>query len=162
MKKPPNVSLHVQPKAALWAAREVRRLGVTMKQFRLLLSLVALSVPAQEFKPFPRAGITHEQWRTYFNEVKAKHQASERQFPSEHLVVFEDPKNYTSWAFTTPDHPAHPAWVTRQPVEDQRGVQIRQIGYFAGNEAEFAKLFKAYLALNDRMREEFKSGGQRK
>jgi hypothetical protein len=67
-----------------------------------------------------------------------------------------------SWAFTTPGHPAHPAWVTRQPVEDQRGVQIRQIGYFAGNEPEFAKMFKAYLALNDQMREQFKSGGLRK
>ena len=35
---------------------------------------------------------------------------------------------------------------------------IRQIGYFAGDEPEFAKLFKAYLALNDRMREQFKKG----
>ena len=127
-----------------------------MRSVVALLLLTALSVAAQDFRPYPRARITAEQWQSYFAEVQAKHQQTERQFPNEHLVVYEDRKNYLSWAFTTPGHPAYPAWVTRQPVEDERGVTIRQIGYFAGDEPEFAKLFKAYLALNDRMREQFK------
>jgi hypothetical protein len=120
------------------------------------LCAVALGVGAQEFKPHPRADITPAQWRDYFDEVKSRHLATERRFPSEHLVVYRDEKSGMNWAFTTPGHPAHPAWVTRQPVRAAEGVSIQQIGYFAGNEPEFAKLFKAYLAMNDRIREDFK------
>ena len=130
-----------------------------MKRILIIwLSLIAFSTAAQEFKPHPRAKITQEQWQTYFDQVKTNHQASERQFPSEHLVTYDDRKSEMSWAFTTPGHPAHPAWVTRMPAQDGVGVYIRQIGYFAGNEPEFAKMFKAYQALNDKMREQFKKG----
>jgi hypothetical protein len=129
-----------------------------MKAVLALLLVTALSAAARDFKPYPRAQITPEQWQSYFAQVQAKHRQSERTFPNEHLVVYEDRGSQLSWAFTTPGHPAHPAWVTRRPVEDDRGVSIRQIGYFAGDEPEFAKLFRAYLALNDRMREQFQNG----
>jgi len=36
-------------------------------------------------------------------------------------------------------------------VEDAAGVKLRQIGYFAGDEAPFAKLFREYEQLNARI-----------
>ena len=121
----------------------------------LCLLFVATLAPAQEFKPFPRANITREQWEAYFRQVSDRPNITKREFPSEHLVVFEDRESYISWAFTTPEHPAHPAWIARQPVQDARGVSMRQIGYFAGDEKPFAELFRAYQALNDKIREDF-------
>jgi hypothetical protein len=121
----------------------------------LTAALISASVSAQEYKPYPRAQITEAQWQAYFDEVAAKHGATRREFPAEHLMVFEDTKNYMSYAFTQPGHPAHPAWVTRHVVQDAVGVNVRQIGYFAGEEVPFAKLFRAYQELNARMREDF-------
>ncbi len=138
--------------------RSTRSLGITVRIIAILFVCCVVAAPAQEFKPHPRAKITTQQWELYFDEVKSKHRATERQFPSEHLVVYDDLSSGMSWAFTVPGHPAHPAWVTRQPVTDSVGVNVRQIGYFAGDEPEFAKLFKAYLALNEKMREEVTCG----
>ena len=126
----------------------------------LLLIAVATSTNAQEFKPYPRANITEAQWQRYFDEVKSKHGSSAQDTERERLVVFHDPATHTSYAFTTPGHPAHPAWITRQ-VEKMGGeIGIRQIGYFAGPEPPFAALFKAYSELNARMREDFKRKAQ--
>ena len=130
-----------------------------MKYILAVLLSCALIAIAQEYKPFPKARITREQWQSYFDQVKSKHQASERQLAEHHLVVFEDPKEMISWAFTTPGHPAHPAWVTRQPAQDSRGVYIKQIGFFAGDEGEFAKLYKGYLAANEAMRHQLPGDG---
>lgn len=113
-----------------------------------------MSVAAQDFMPYPRPQITPEQWQSYFEEVRGKHAQSERQYPNEHLVVYEDRGSYSSWAFTSPGHPAHPAWVTRQVVQGERGASIRQIGYFAGDETEFKKLFKTILAVTRRAQEQ--------
>lgn len=110
---------------------------------------------AQEYKPWPRAQITSDQWQSYFDQVQINFGATERKFPEEHLAIFENTTQYITWVFTTPGHSAHPAWVTRQAVQDGKGVSIRQIGYFAGDEAAFAKMFRGYLALNDQMRDEF-------
>jgi hypothetical protein len=122
-----------------------------------LLATLAFALHAQEFKPYPRARITAEQWQAYFDEVSTKYASSRREFPGEHLVVFEAADSYATYAFTQPGHPAHPAWVTRQPVQDNVGVQIRQIGYFAGEEAPFAQMFRQYQELNARIREDFKN-----
>lgn len=105
---------------------------------------------AQEFKPFPEARITEAQWVTYFDDVKKSYEVSKREFPDEHLVVFNDLKTGMNWAFTTPGHAAHPAWITRQPVADEFGkTRVNQIGYFAGQEQPFARLFNDYLALTE-------------
>ena len=127
-----------------------------MRLIALTLALfVAASVPAQEYKPYPRARITPEQWQQYFEEVSSKHASSRREFPAEYLVVFENTLEYTTYAFTQPGHAAHPAWITRHVIQDNVGVNVRQIGYFAGEEAPFAKLFREYQELNAKMREDF-------
>jgi len=121
-----------------------------------MLAIVAcatFAANAQEFRPHPQARITTAQWQAYFDEVKAKHRATEQQFRAEHLVLYSDAKSLMSWAFTTPGHPAHPAWVTRQPVTDGNQVKIRQIGFYAGDEEAFRKLFATYLVLTSKMQE---------
>ena len=105
--------------------------------------------------PYPRARITSDEWQHYFSEVSSKHAASRREFPAEHLVVFEDRATYTAYAFTQPGHAAHPSWITRHVLRDNAGVKVRQIGYFAGDEESFAKLFEAYQQLNAQMLEDF-------
>ena len=123
--------------------------------FIVITGFLAISAIAQEFMPYPNAKITESQWATYFEEVKKAHEESKREFPAEHLVVYEDLKGGMFWAFTTPGHPAHPAWITRQVAADQPGqTKMNQIGYFAGQEEPFAKLFQDYLALTERARKQ--------
>ena len=118
-----------------------------------IVACAAFAAGAQEFRPHPQARITAGQWQAYFDEVKAKHGATEQQFQAENLVLYNDSKSLMSWAFTTPGHPAHPAWVTRQPVTDGDQVKIRQIGFYAGDEAAFRKLFATYLVLTSKMQD---------
>ena len=118
-----------------------------------IVSCALLTAHAQQFRPHEQAHITVAQWQAYFEEVRSKHGATEQQFEKEHLVLYNDKASLMSWAFTTPGHPAHPAWVTRQPVTDGNIVKIRQIGFYAGNEAEFRKLFATYLVLTSKMQE---------
>jgi len=124
------------------------------RRIAILACAAALAVAAQEFRPHPQARITTQQWQAYYDEVRAKHGDTEQQFAREHLVLFNDAKSLMSWAFTLPGHPAHPAWVTRQPVTDGNNVKIRQIGFYAGDEQAFRKLFATYVALTARMQEE--------
>jgi hypothetical protein len=118
-----------------------------------LIFLVATSAEAQQFKPFPRANITVAQWRAYYEEVSAKHSANVQNVDAEKLIVFHDPESKTFYAFTQPGHLAHPAWIARKLETRNDQLFIGQIGYFAGDEPQFAQLFKAYLALNERLRE---------
>lgn len=53
-------------------------------------------------------------------------------------------------------HPAHPAWIARKPEQCGDSIFIGQIGYFAGAEPPFAKLFREYLALNEKLKEDLK------
>ena len=136
--------------------------GRDMRAMALVLSALLLGeVAAQEYKPFPHARITPEQWQQYFTEVSSKHAGSRREFPAEHLVIFEDRATYTAYAFTQPGHAAHPAWVTRHVVDGKVGANVRQIGYFAGEEEPFTKLFNAYLQLNAQMFERRIQEGQK-
>jgi hypothetical protein len=120
----------------------------------LIMSLGFLAgARAQEYMPYPTPRITAGQWESYLAMVKSKFQATEQQLPEQRLIVFRDDSTRTQYSFTTKDHPAHPAWITRQIVKANGDVNIRQIGYFAGSEVEFAELFRAYLDLNTRMRQ---------
>lgn len=121
-----------------------------------ILACAASVAGAQEFRPHAQARITQAQWQSYYDEVRARHAATEQRFEVEKLVLFNDAKSLMSWAFTLPGHPAHPAWVTRQPVTDGNNVKIRQIGFYAGDEQAFRKLFATYVALTARMQEEQK------
>jgi hypothetical protein len=108
------------------------------------LWLMASPAIAQEYQPYPTPRITPEQWAKYGEQVRQNHGASAEIFKDKKLVAFSDQSTRTFWIFTSKDHPAHPAWITRQLYEEGGQVHLRQIGYFAGSEEEFAKLFHEY------------------
>lgn len=122
----------------------------------LCLALASTLANGQEFKPYPRANITEAQWQTYFDEVRTKHGATVQDIEDQGLLVFTDSTNSTVYGFTKPGHPAHPAWVARKPEQRGDGVYIGQIGYFAGAEPPFAKLFREYAALDEKIKEAIK------
>jgi hypothetical protein len=122
----------------------------------LAASLLAFNAMAIEFKPHPTARINESQWTSYFEQVRAAHGNSAQTFADLNLIVFHDDVTVTSYAFTQPGHPAHPAWVTRRIVKAGDQLNVNQIGYFAGQEAPFAQLYRQYEQLNQRMIEEMK------
>jgi hypothetical protein len=128
-----------------------------MRGCRVIVLCAALTFSSigngQQFKPYPATRITQAQWASYFKEVRQKLGSSMQELASDNVVVFSDHATQTSYAFTQPGHPAHPAWITRQVVETQGGVGIRQTGYFAGDQASFTAMYQAYQDLNDRIGE---------
>ena len=113
---------------------------------------------AQEFKPYPKADITASEWAVYFDDVRRRHQATAQDINDQNLLIYTDNATHTVFSFTKPGHPAHPAWIARRPVNKGNSIHIAQIGYFAGAEPPFAKLFSEYLALNQKLMEGINSG----
>ena len=109
---------------------------------------------AQEYQPYPAPRITVEQWQQYLEIVRIGHGATAEHFKDQRLVAFSDPATRTFYVFTTRRHPAHPAWITRQIVETDGQVQVRQIGFFAGAEEPFAALFSEFLQKNEQLRKD--------
>jgi hypothetical protein len=118
----------------------------------LLVLLLTGSLPAATWKPFPEAAVTVEQWQEYFDIVVAEFGDTRDEIAEAKLVLFTDESTSTFYAFTAEDHPAHPAWITRQLVEQDDAISIQQIGFFAGDEQAFADLFDDYLALSDQLK----------
>ena len=123
----------------------------------MVLSLEAL---ATEFKPYPEAHITVQEWEAYFEEVSKAFPSSVQDHPQQYLIVFSNDKERMSYAFTKPGHPAHPAWITRQVVEAGGTIDMVQIGYFAGEEEPFSVLFQQYQQLNNQIRANFGAGSK--
>jgi len=123
-----------------------------------LLWLVALPAAgpasAQEFQPYPQPKITTEQFARYAEQVLQTLGYSTEILKDQQLVAFSDQRTRTFYVFTTKDHPAHPAWITRQMVEEDGQVRVKQIGYFAGDEEAFAKLFREYQDRNAQLMED--------
>jgi hypothetical protein len=130
-----------------------------MRQTSLLIFIAVLTATspaaAIDFKPHPTAQITEAQWSAYFDQVKTALGGSAQELREHKLIVFHDNATVTSYAFTQPGHPAHPAWITRRIVVGPN-ASVDQIGYFAGREEPFAELFRQYQATNQRMIEEMK------
>jgi hypothetical protein len=134
-----------------------------MNRCRLLLRLAALSLlscfasamaaRAQEFQPYPTPRITVEQWTSYLATVRSNLEQSAEVLAEKHVVLFFDQSTRTHYIFTTKDHPAHPAWITRRIVEEGGQVHVRQVGYFAGAEEPFAQLFREYQRMNEQLRD---------
>ncbi|MEX2151309.1 MAG: hypothetical protein WD793_13945 [Steroidobacteraceae bacterium] len=124
------------------------------------LWLMAGSAAAQKYQPYPSPRITPEQWATYGETVRQYHGDSLEIFKEKQLVAFSDQRTRTFWVFTLKDHPAHPAWITRQAYEEVGSVRVRQIGYFAGSEQEFAKLFNQYQKRNEELKEDVERRNQ--
>jgi len=117
---------------------------------RGLSALGALSTPK----------VTVEQYVAYAKQVQDSLGETAEILQGMNLVAFSDMRTRTFYIFTTKDHPAHPAWITRQMDEEGGQVHVRQIGYFAGSEAEFAKLFRYYQERNVQLQEEVERRNQ--
>jgi hypothetical protein len=126
----------------------------------LIFVLICGLANAQEFKPYPQAKVTPEQWQAYFDDVSTRHASTRQDAPNAPFVGFSNAATQTMYSFTKPGHPAHPAWITRQVVQQGTSIQVQQIGFFAGEEAPFAQLYQQFQKLNDRMREDIKRGGR--
>ena len=128
------------------------------------LLLVALwpdaAARAQEFQPYPSPKITVDQWQKYLLEVRSRHEASAEIYKDKNVVVFSDTTTRTFYIFTTKDNPAHPAWITRQIVEEGGKVNVRQIGSFAGAQEPFDRMFSEYLELNEQLKHEVEQRNQ--
>jgi hypothetical protein len=133
---------------------------VLKRLIALAFGLSAIPALAQEYQPYPSPRITPEQWAKYGETVRQYHGASLELFKDKQLVAFSDPRTRTFWVFTLKDHPAHPAWITRQMYEEGGLVRVRQIGYFAGSEEEFAKLFSEYQKRNEELKEDVERRNQ--
>ena len=138
---------------------------LTMRWGKVLLVAGALWLSAnpaigQEYEPYPSPRITPVQWAKYADEVRQRHGKSMEVFEDKQLFAFSDLGTRTFWIFTMKHHPAHPAWITRQMYEEGGVVHIRQIGYFAGSEEEFAKLFREYQERNEQLKEEVERRNQ--
>ena len=104
-----------------------------------------------EIKPYPQAKITPEQWQKYYAEVKTSIGTTEKRAEDQGLVTYNDSAQHVHYAFTLENHPAHPAWIARIVLEKNGELFVQQIGYFAGDEQPFAKLFAQYQSLNKEM-----------
>ena len=120
----------------------------------LLASLAAAPAGAQEFQPYPQPRITAEQYARYADQVLQSFGYSTEILKDQKLIAFSDERSRAFYVFTTKDHPAHPAWITRQMVEEDGQVRVKQIGYFAGDEESFAKLFREYQGRNQQLMED--------
>ena len=123
----------------------------------ILAGLLAGSVEATEFKPYGDAQISFAQWRDYQGRVVDRFADGQKVFAEQQMVIYTDSDNTVQYAFTLAGHPAHPAWITRRVIEDSGGIDIEQIGYFAGEEPPFERLYRQYLHLNQRLKREIQA-----
>ena len=131
--------------------------GSRLAAFTLIVAgagLPAGRAHSQELQPYPAPQITPQQWAHYAELVRQAHGATADVIKEENVIVFSDLRTRTFWVFTTKDHPAHPAWITRQMYEQDGKVNVRQIGYFAGSEPQFARLFRYYQERNAQLMED--------
>lgn len=129
-------------------------MGPMNRAWPFALLLAAAPSYAQEYQPYPQPQVTIEQWQAYLNTVREFLEPTAEIYRDKHLVVFQNPDTRTFYMFTTKEHPAHPAWITRQLVEQAGQVNVRQIGYYAGNADAFDKLFREYLQRNEELMNE--------
>jgi hypothetical protein len=109
---------------------------------------------AQEFQPYPQPQVTADDYTRYAEEVRQSFGSTAQVVKEDKVIVFSDMRTRTFYVFTTKDHPAHPAWITRQMVEESGQVRVRQIGYFAGSEEAFARMFRDYEQRNTKLMED--------
>lgn len=126
----------------------------------VVAALAAAPASAQEWQPYPQPKITVEQWKEYLATVREYLEASAEIYKDKGVVVFSNPDTRTFYIFTTKDNPAHPAWITRQLVEEKGQVNVRQIGFYAGNADKFDKMFREYLQRNEELKKEVEKRNQ--
>jgi hypothetical protein len=128
--------------------------------FGLVVSLLTGQAASQVFQPYGAPQVSIDEFVRYAEQVRQSYGPTAEVIKEEHVIVFSDQRTRTFWVFTTKDHPAHPAWITRQMYEEDGQVKVRQIGYFAGSEPQFAKLFHYYQERNAQLVEDVQRRNQ--
>jgi len=123
----------------------------------LITCLFATHLLAATYKPHEDSKITPEQWQEYYDSVQSEFGETREEVPDAMLVLFEDASSSTYYAFTLPEHPAHPAWITRKLVDRDGEVAMDLIGYFAGDEEPFSELFQDYAELTYQIRSDLEA-----
>ena len=123
----------------------------------LVACLIATQVGAATYNPYEDSQVTPEQWQEYYDIIQAEFGDTKEEVTDAMLVLFEDAASSTFYAFTLPEHPAHPAWITRKLVEIDGDVSMQQIGYFAGEEEPFSELFQDYAELTYQIRSDIEA-----
>ena len=135
----------------------------TMKStfLALVFLLISASGNAVDFKPCPIAKVSENEFKQYLAQVQAQLGSFVEVVADQHLEIYFDKENSSTFAFTTEGHPAHPAWVARKVVERNAQIGVDQVGYFAGAERPFALLFEQYLELNEKVKEHISNSGEK-
>jgi hypothetical protein len=119
--------------------------------------LFAAQLLAATYNPYEDSKITPEQWQEYYDSVQSEFGETREEVPDAMLVLFENASSSTYYAFTLPEHPAHPAWITRKLVDRDGEVVMDLIGYFAGDEEPFSELFQDYAELTYQIRSDLEA-----
>ena len=112
---------------------------------------------AATYRPYEDSKITPEQWQEYYDIVQSEFGETKEEVSGAMLVLFEDASSSTFYAFTLPEHPAHPAWITRKLVASDGDVAMEQIGFYAGEEEPFSELFQDYAELTYQIKSDYEA-----
>jgi hypothetical protein len=69
----------------------------------------------------------------------------------------DDTKSHSTWTFTLPGHPAHPAYSRARVVFFDRSVAIQRAGHYSGDEVEFQKWLAEFEQLDQRQMDDLGS-----
>jgi hypothetical protein len=123
----------------------------------LIACLFAAQLLAATYNPYEDSEITAEQWQEYYDTVQSEFGETREETGDAMLVLFEDASSSTYYAFTLPEHPAHPAWIARKLVDREGEVAMDLIGFFAGDEEPFSELFQDYAELTYQIRSDLEA-----
>ncbi len=123
----------------------------------LVACLFASQLLAATYNPYEDSKITPEQWQDYYDSVQSEFGETKQEVSDAMLVLFEDASSSTYYAFTLPEHPAHPAWITRKLVARDGDISMELIGYYAGDEEPFSELFQDYTELSYQVQSDLKA-----
>ena len=123
----------------------------------LIACLFAAQLLAATYNAYEDSKITAEQWQEYYDTVQSEFGETREETGDAMLVLFEDASSSTYYAFTLPEHPAHPAWIARKLVDREGEVAMDLIGFFAGDEEPFSELFRDYAELTYQIRSDLEA-----
>jgi len=119
-----------------------------MKIFTTIM-LVLFSSPifAVEVSPYKEPRVSVEEWNNYHKAIFKELEKWRKAYKLIDLEIFNDGVTRSSIGFTMSGHDAHPSWVTRYVEMTDGSVYIKVVGYYAGDEKAYRKLFQHYQEL---------------
>ena len=108
-----------------------------------------------EVEPYETPKISVERWNKYHESTSTELAETRRSYDTHKLELFSDDKTRASIAFTMPGHKAHPSWVTRQVEMKGGAMNMKVVGFYAGDEEAFKILFGQYQEMANQTRKQF-------